>query len=68
MNESLKWLKDEAESTGLVFPVSDLDVFLHLSAFVAVLMRFIRSVIHLSEGMLCIADRFTYGFQGFGHS
>ena len=65
---SLVWLKDGEELAGLVFPVPDLDILLYLSAFVTVLMSFIRSVIHLSEGMLWVADRFTYGFQGFGHS
>ena len=49
-------------------PVTQFDVFLDLSSFVAVFLGFGRTIIGLAEGVFGIANDFCDGFYGFAHS
>ena len=50
------------------YPVSQVQVFFDLPAFVTMLPRFLGLIVHFAEGMFGITDSFTDDFQRFGHS
>ena len=49
-------------------PLTQVQVLLDLPAFITMLPRLLRLVIHFAEGVFGIADGFTDDFQRFGHS